>query len=115
VDWDTHTIGIPGHTTKDKENRRIPSDPNGRFAAILRRHAKLGPNAFVFGTENGEFVANFKTAWESLLLVANGHETKRPASSRRSATWTSPTKSYEGLEISWRRRSLKAVSGGSNG
>jgi hypothetical protein len=24
VDWDTHTIGIPGHTTKDKENRRIP-------------------------------------------------------------------------------------------
>jgi hypothetical protein len=25
----------------------------------------------------GEFVANFKTAWESLLLIANGHETKR--------------------------------------
>ncbi len=30
VDWDTHTIGIPGHTTKDKENRRIPFDPDGR-------------------------------------------------------------------------------------
>jgi hypothetical protein len=32
----------------------------------------------VFGSENGEFLANFKTAWESFLLVANGHETKRP-------------------------------------
>lgn len=49
VDWDTHTIGIPGHTTKDKENSRIPFDPNGRLAAILKRRAKLGLNAFVFG------------------------------------------------------------------
>lgn len=77
VDWDTHTIGIPGHTTKDKENRRIPFDPNGRLAAVLSRRGKLGPNAFVFGTENGECVGSFKTAWESLLLLANGYETKR--------------------------------------
>jgi integrase/recombinase XerD len=77
VDWDTHTIGIPGHTTKDKENRRIPFDPNGRLAAIMRRRGKLGPNAFVFGTEEGDYIASFKTAWESLLLVANGHDTKR--------------------------------------
>jgi hypothetical protein len=68
-DWDTHTTGIPGHTTKDKENRRIPFDPNGRLAAILSRRGKLGPNAFVCGTDNGEYVASFKTAWESLLLV----------------------------------------------
>lgn len=83
VDWDTHTIGIPGHTTKDKENRRIPFDPNGRLAAVLRRRGKLGPNAFVFGTENGEFVGSFKTAWESLLLIANGHDTKRAKSGAR--------------------------------
>jgi hypothetical protein len=31
----------------------------------------------VFGTENGENVGSFKTAWESLLLVANGYDTKR--------------------------------------
>jgi integrase len=31
----------------------------------------------VFGSAEGEFVASFKTAWESLLLVANGHDTKR--------------------------------------
>jgi hypothetical protein len=54
IDWDTHTIGIPGHTTKDKENCRIPFDPEGRMAAILRRRISLGPNAFVFGTESGE-------------------------------------------------------------
>jgi integrase len=77
VDWDTHTIGIPGHTTKDKENRRIPFDPDGRLAAVLRRRGRLEPNAFVFGTENGEYLASIKTAWESLLLIANGHDTKR--------------------------------------
>ena len=30
VNWDTCQIGIPGTTAKDKENRRIPFNPNGR-------------------------------------------------------------------------------------
>ena len=34
-------------------------------------------DAFVFGSPDGEFQDSFKTAWESLLLVAYGHETKR--------------------------------------
>lgn len=160
VDWDTHTVGIPGHTTKDKENRRIPFDPDGRLAAIVRRRGKLGPNAFVFGTENGEYVASFKTAWESLLLIANGHDTKRSKHGARvdreklgqiDLHWhdirhegacrlladgvdiriiqlmlghasVQQTQRYlnvtdeelrRGLEISWKRRSLKVV-GGSN-
>jgi hypothetical protein len=29
------------------------------------------------GSPDGEFQDSFKTAWESLLLVANGHDTKR--------------------------------------
>jgi hypothetical protein len=33
VNWDTHQIGIPGATAKDKENRRIPFNPKGRLAA----------------------------------------------------------------------------------
>ena len=37
VNWETCQIGIPGATTKDKENRRIPFNPNGRLAAILKR------------------------------------------------------------------------------
>lgn len=161
IDWDTHTIGIPGHTTKDKENRRIPFDPNGRLAAVLQRRGKLAPNAFVFGTENGEFVGSFKTAWESLLLIANGHETKRAKPGARVGRaklrqidlhWhdlrhegacrlladgvdiriiqlmlghasVQQTQRYlnvtdeelrKGLEISWKRRTLKAVGGGQN-
>jgi integrase len=77
VDWERHQIAIPGRHAKDAENRRIPFDPHGRLAPILKRRAALGPSAFVFGSPAGAFVANVKTAWESLLLVANGHETKR--------------------------------------
>jgi integrase len=161
VDWDSHTIGIPGHTTKDKENRRIPFDPNGRLAAVLRRRGKLEPNAFVFGTENGELVGSFKTAWESLLLIANGHDTKRTKPGARvdraklrqiDLHWhdlrhegacrlladgvdiriiqlmlghasVQQTQRYlnvtdeelrKGLEVSWKRRTLKVVAGGQN-
>ena len=53
VNWDTHQIGIPGATAKDKENRRIPFNPNGRLAAILKRRAALGPEAYVFGATHG--------------------------------------------------------------
>lgn len=72
-----HQIAIPGRHAKDAENRRIPFDPQGRMAPVLKRRASLGPNAYVFGSPAGAFVANFKTAWESLLLIANGYETKR--------------------------------------
>jgi integrase len=161
VDWDTHTIGIPGHTTKDSENRRIPFDPEGRLAAVLRRRGKLAPNASVFGTENGECLGSFKTAWESLLLIANGHDTKRTKPGARvdraklqqiDLHWhdlrhegacrlhadgvdiriiqlmlghasVQQTQRYlnvtdeelrKGLEISWKRRTLKIVAGGHN-
>ena len=68
---------IPGANAKDAENRRLPFDPQGRLAPVLKRRATLGPYAFVFGSPDGEFQDSFKTAWESLLLVANGHDTKR--------------------------------------
>lgn len=77
VDWERHQIAIPGRHAKDGENRRIPFDPHGRLAPILKRRATLGPTAYVFGSPAGAYVASFKTAWESLLLLANGHETKR--------------------------------------
>ena len=73
----TAPVGIPGKHAKDRENRRIPFDPHGRLAPILKRRAPLGPSAFVFGSSAGAYVESFKTAWESLLLLANGHHTKR--------------------------------------
>jgi len=77
VDWTQHQIVIRGANAKDRENRRIPFDPNGRLAPILKRRATLGSYAFVFGSPDGEFQDSFKTAWESLQLVAYGHDTKR--------------------------------------
>jgi len=77
VDRTQHQILIRGVNAKDSENRRIPYDPKGRLAPILKRRVDLGPAAFVFGSTEGEFQDSFKTAWESLLLVANGHATKR--------------------------------------
>src|SRR5690349_369822 len=72
INWDTCQIGIPGATAKDKENRRIPFNPNGRLAAVLQRRATLGPDAYVFGSVNGEHQPTIQTAWETLKLLANG-------------------------------------------
>jgi integrase len=83
IDWEQYQIAIPGANAKDKENRRIPFDPRGRLAPILKRRAPLGASAYVFGSSTGNFVESFKTAWESLLFVANGHETKRARSGAR--------------------------------
>ncbi len=77
IDWPQHQIVIRGANAKDAENRRIPFDPRGRLSPILRRRKDLGPTAFVFGSPDGEFQESFKTAWESLVLVAYGHDTKR--------------------------------------
>jgi integrase len=74
VNWDTCQIGIPGATAKDKENRRIPFNPNGRLSAILERRAQLGPDAYVFGSTNGEYQPTIQTGWETLKLLANGIE-----------------------------------------
>jgi integrase len=72
INWDTCQIGIPGATAKDKENRRIPFNPKGRLAAILKRRSTLGPDSFVFGSTNGEYQPTIQTAWETLKLLANG-------------------------------------------
>jgi integrase len=77
VDWERHQIAIPGAHAKDSENRRVPFDPQGRLAPILQRRARLKPSAFVFGGPEGEYQESFKTAWESLLLRANGYEITR--------------------------------------
>jgi hypothetical protein len=87
VNWDTCQIGIPGATAKDRENRRIPFNPKGRLAAILKRRATLGQDAFVFGSVNGEHQPTIQTAWETLKLLANGIE---PRSEKEGEAWMPP-------------------------
>jgi integrase len=87
VNWDTHQIGIPGATAKDKENRRIPFNPYGRLAPILKRRAALGPNAYVFGSANGTCQPMIQTAWETLKLLANGITPKTRKDGKEGMAW----------------------------
>lgn len=75
--WDTHQISIPAAHAKDAEARRIPFEPNGRLAQIFKRRRFLGPKAYVFGGAAGEYQSTIRTAWESLVLLANGIEPTR--------------------------------------
>jgi len=97
VNWESCQIGIPGATTKDKENRRIPFNPKGRIAAILERRAALGPDAFVFGSATGAYQPHVQTAWETLRLLANGIE---PKPGREGAQWN--REQPERIDLRWR-------------
>jgi hypothetical protein len=74
-----HRFGVSMKAREEtKRDRRIHRDEEqALLAACLKRRATLGPYAFVFGSPTGEFQDSFKTAWESLLLLANGHDTTR--------------------------------------
>ena len=96
VNWETCQIGIPGATTKDKENRRVPFNPDGRLAAVLKRRAALGPDAFVFGSETGSYQPNIQTAWETLKLLAYGYE---PKPGRTGAAWN--REQLQRIDLRW--------------
>jgi integrase len=70
--WDTHQVSIPAAHTKDAEARRIPFEPGGRLAQLLKRRRFLGPKAYVFGGVSGEYQSTIRTAWDSIVLLANG-------------------------------------------
>jgi integrase len=78
VFWNTHQISIPAEHAKDAESRRIPFEPKGRLAQLLKRRRFLGPNGYAFGGgPAGEYQGTIRTAWESLVLLANGIEPTR--------------------------------------
>jgi integrase len=96
VNWETCQIGIPGATTKDKENRRVPFNPEGRLAAILTRRSALGPDAFVFGSETGAYQPNIQTAWETLKLLAYGYD---PKPGRQGVAWN--REQLQRIDLRW--------------
>jgi integrase/transposase len=96
VNWETCQIGIPGATTKDKENRRVPFNPEGRLAAILKRRSALGPDAFVFGSETGLHQPNIQTSWETLKLLAYGYE---PKPGRAGVAWN--REQLQQIDLRW--------------
>ena len=75
IDWTQHQIAIPAAHAKSGKTRRVPFDPSGRLAQVLKKRRFLAPSAYVFSSEGGTFVGSVRTAWESPLLMANGRPT----------------------------------------
>ena len=70
-------LRFPARTPRTRRTGGCHSTRRAGLRPILKRRAKLGPSAFVFGSPEGEYQDSFKTAWESLLLRANGHDITR--------------------------------------
>lgn len=86
VDWQRRWIRILKENSKTEVGRVIPFEPGSRLEKLLRRRAFLGPDAFVFGhATTGEYAGSFRSAWETLLLLANDIEPTRHARGQRVA------------------------------
>jgi len=84
VDWRHRWIRILKEHSKTEVARVIPFESGSRLEKLLRRRAFLGPDAYVFGeATTGAYVASFKSAWETLLLLANGITPTRAGSGKR--------------------------------
>jgi integrase len=77
VDWHKHRVVLRGATTKSAILRVVPFDPAGRVAAFLETRRFLKPEGYVFGAASGERVGSFRTAWETLVLLAHGEAATR--------------------------------------
>jgi integrase len=84
VDWRHRWIRILKEHSKSEVARVIPFEPGSRLEQLLRRRAFLGPEAYVFGeATTGAYVKSFRSAWETLRLLANGIEPTRLGSGHR--------------------------------
>lgn len=77
VDWTKHRVIVRGETAKSARARAVPFDPKGRLATILESRRFLKPDKYVFGSATGDQVTGFRTAWETLVLLAHGETAKR--------------------------------------
>jgi integrase len=84
MDWRHRWIRILKENSKTEVARVIPFEPGSRLEKLLRRRAFLGPEAYVFGeATTGAYVKSFRSAWETLRLLANDIEPLRQGSGHR--------------------------------
>jgi len=84
IDWRHRWILILKEHSKTEVARVIPFEAGSRLEKLLRRRAFLGPDAYVFGeATTGAYVASLKSAWETLLLLANDITPTRAGSRKR--------------------------------
>jgi integrase len=84
VDWQHRWIRILKENSKTEVARVIPFESGSRLEKLLRRRAFLGAESYVFGeATTGQRVTTFRSAWETLLLLANGIEPTRRGRGQR--------------------------------
>jgi hypothetical protein len=100
-------IRILKEHSKTEVARVIPFEEGSRLEKLLRRRAFLGPDAYVFDeTTTGEYVAGLKSAWETLLLLANGITPTRAGSGKR----VSNRKELAKIDLHWHDLRHEALS-----
>src|SRR5215210_6078861 len=84
VDWQHRRIRILMEHSKTEVARGIPFEAGSRLEGVLRKRAFLAPDAYVFGeATTGAYVASCESAWQTLLLLANGMKPTRAGSGKR--------------------------------
>lgn len=96
VDWTKHRVLVRGETAKSARSRAVPFDPKGRLATILEARRFLKPDRYVFGTMIGEPVNTFRTAWETLLLLAHAQSATRDTRKGRVNT-----AAFKSIDLRW--------------
>lgn len=69
VDADNQMIRLPASITKSGADQVVYAGTE-RIRAVLDDRRKLGPDAFVFGRDDGAYVASFGKAWRKLFDLA---------------------------------------------
>lgn len=69
VDADNRMIRLPGAVTKSGVDQVVYAGTE-RLHAVLVERRDLGADAFVFGREDGSYVASFAKAWKKLFKLA---------------------------------------------
>ena len=77
VDWQKHRVILRGETTKNSNLHAVPFEPAGRVAVFLESRRFLKPDRYPFGKALGEYLASFRTAWETVVLLAHGESPTR--------------------------------------
>jgi integrase len=107
VDWRHRWIRILKEHSKTEVARVIPFEAGSRLEKLLSQRAFLGPDAYVFGeATTGAYVASLKSAWETLLLLANGIKPTRAGSGKR----VSDRKALAQIDLHWHDLRHEALS-----
>jgi integrase len=69
VDYTRWRLNLPATITKAKKFQRLPIESE-RLRSVFNERQALGPDAYVFGRENGSYVASFDKSWKRLFTLA---------------------------------------------